>query len=150
MCPVQITDSILVSYTATIDSGEVVESVPESKPIALSIGSGRILKAVEASMLGMEPDETRTVKILPEDAFGLYHKALVHEIPLSAFSNKIKPRPGMILSLSIEKDGQEQQVPATVLGISNETVTVDYNHPLAGKAITYEVKLHAKVTNACS
>lgn len=143
MCPVQFTDSVLVSYTASLDSGEVVESVPESKPIPVSIGSGRILQAVEASLLGMEPNDTRTVKILPEDAYGLYHKALVHEVPLATFSDKIKPRPGMILSLSIEKDGQEQQVPATVLGISNESVTIDYNHPLAGKTITYEVKLHA-------
>ncbi len=143
MCPVQITDSVLVSYTASLDSGEVVESVPESKPIPVSIGSGKILQAVEASLLGMEPNDSRTVKIFPEDAYGLYHKALVHEVPLETFSDKIKPRPGMILSLSIDKDGQEQQVPATVLGISNESVTIDYNHPLAGKAITYEVKLHA-------
>ena len=143
MCPVQITDSVLVSYTASLESGEVVESVPESKPIPVSIGSGRILQAVEASMLGMEPNDSRTVKIFPEDAYGLYHKALVHEVPLETFGDKINPRPGMILSLSIDRDGQEQQVPATVLGISNESVTIDYNHPLAGKTITYEVKLHA-------
>lgn len=143
MCPVQFTDSVLVSYTASLESGEVVESVPESKPIPVSIGSGRILQAVEASLLGMEPNDSRTVKILPEDAYGLYHKALVHEVPIGTFSDKIKPRPGMILSLAIDKDGQEQQVPATVLGISNESVTIDYNHPLAGKTITYEVKLHA-------
>lgn len=143
MCPVQITDSVSVSYTAKIDSGEIIESVPENKPIILSIGSGRILKAVEASMLGMEPGDTRTVRIEPEDAFGMYHKTLVHEIPVSTFGGKINPKPGMILSLSIEKDGREQQVPATVLMVSNEKITVDYNHPLAGKAITYTVKLHA-------
>ncbi|PID72822.1 MAG: FKBP-type peptidylprolyl isomerase [Desulfobulbus propionicus] len=143
MCPVQITDLLLVSYTAKIDSGEVVESVPDSKPIPISIGSGKILKAAEASMLGMEPNDTKTVRILPEDAFGPYHKSLVHEIPLANFGDKIRPRPGMVLSLSVEKDGQDQQVPATVLGVSNNTVTIDYNHPLAGKAITYELKLHA-------
>lgn len=143
MCPVQLTDSVSVSYTAKIDSGEIIESVPENKPIILSIGSGRILKAVEASMLGMEPGDTRTVRIDPEDAFGVYHKTLVHEVPLSGFDGRIDPKPGMILSLSIEKDGREQQVPATVLMINSDSVTIDYNHPLAGKAITYTVKLHA-------
>ena len=49
----------------------------------------------------------------------------------------------MILSLTIEKDGVDQQIPATVLAASNETITVDYNHPLAGRTITYTVKLHA-------
>ena len=111
MCPVQFTDSVSVSYTAKIDSGEVIESVPEKKPIILSIGSGRILKAVEASMLGMEPGDTRTVRIDPEDAYGVYHKTLVHEIPLTRFGGKITPKPGMIPSLSLEKDGKEQQVP---------------------------------------
>ena len=49
----------------------------------------------------------------------------------------------MILSLAIERDGAQQQVPATVLSAGNESVTIDYNHPLAGKVITYTVKLHA-------
>ncbi len=143
MCPVQITDTISVSYTAKLDSGETIESVPEEKPIALAIGSGRILQAVEASMIGMEPGESKTVRILPEDAYGPYFKNLVHDVSISTFGNKVSPKPGMILSLSIEKDGVEQQVPATVLAVSNEMVTVDYNHPLAGKAISYIVKLHA-------
>lgn len=143
MSPVQFTDTVLVSYTATIDSGEVVDQVPENKPIPLSIGSGRILQAVEASMLGMEPGETKTVRIEPEDAFGPYHKSLVHEVPLASFGDKVTPRPGMVLSLSVEKDGQPQQVPATVLGVHNNTVTIDYNHPLAGKHITYTYKLHS-------
>lgn len=143
MCPVQITDTISVSYTAQLDSGEIIEGAPETKPVILSIGSGRILQAVEASTIGMEPGETKTVKILPEDAYGPYFKDLIHELPIASFGNKVAPKPGMILSLAIEKDGVEQQVPATVLAINNDSVTVDYNHPLAGKAITYTVKLHS-------
>ncbi len=143
MCPVQITDTISASYTASLPTGEVVESVPEKKPITLSIGSGRILKAVEASMLGMEPGDTKTVQIQPEDAFGTHYKSLVHEISRSGFKDKLDPKPGMILSLRIEKDGVEQQVPATVLAVNDELITVDYNHPLAGKVITYAIKLHA-------
>ena len=49
----------------------------------------------------------------------------------------------MILSLAVEKDGVQQQVPATVLAAGKESVTIDYNHPLAGRPITYEVKVHA-------
>lgn len=143
MCPVQITDTILASYEAALDSGEVIEQVPETKPITVNIGSGRILKAVEAAMLGMEPGDSKTVRILPEDAYGTYYKGLVQEIPRQNFSDKIDPKPGMILSLAVEKDGVQQQVPATVIAVTNQTVTVDYNHPLAGKAITYTVKLHS-------
>lgn len=143
MRPAQLFDTVSVSYTATLASGEVIESVPASRPITLAIGSGRILKAVEVCLLGMEPGQSKTVQIQPEDAYGPYFKALVHEVPRSVFAGRIDPTPGMILSLSVEKDGVPQQVPATVLAAGNETVTVDYNHPLAGQIITYSVTLHA-------
>jgi FKBP-type peptidyl-prolyl cis-trans isomerase 2 len=143
MSPVQLFDTVSVSYTATLPSGEVIESVPENKPLMLTIGSGRILKAVEASLMGMEPGQTRTVHIQPEDAYGPYYKALVHEVDRSVFAGRIDPRPGMILSLAVDKDGVKQQVPATVLAAGNATVTVDYNHPLAGRVITYTIKVHA-------
>ena len=67
----------------------------------------------------------------------------MHEVPRSAFADRIDPKPGMVLSLTVERDGVPQQVPATVLAADSETVTVDYNHPLAGKTITYTVRLHA-------
>ena len=143
MPSVQLFDTVSVSYVATLPSGEVIENVPEDKPLTLTIGAGAILKAVEASLMGMEPGQKRTVHILPEDAYGPYHKSLVHEVSRSSFAGRIDPKPGMILALAIEKDGMEQQVPATVLAASSETVTVDYNHPLAGRTITYTVKLHA-------
>jgi FKBP-type peptidyl-prolyl cis-trans isomerase 2 len=143
MPQVQLLDTVSISYTATLPSGEVIESVPETKPITLVIGSGHIFKAVEASLMGMEPGQSRTVNIQPEDAYGPYYKTLLHEVARSSFSGKIDPQPGMILSLAIEKDGTQQQVPATVLATSKETVTVDYNHPLAGRTITYTVKVHA-------
>lgn len=142
MCPVTLTDTVSISYTATTKNGDIFEKVPASKPIYLSIGSGRVLKAVEASLLGMEPGETRIVTIQPEDAFGPHHKNLVHELQSSVFKNRIKAKPGMTLSLAIDKDGRQQQVPATVLSVNNETITVDYNHPLAGKPVTYTVTLH--------
>ena len=143
MCPVALTDTVSISYTATVDDGEVVEKVPANRPITLKIGSGRVLKAVEASLLGMNPGETRTIRIQPEDAYGPHYETLVHDIKRSVFKGKIDPKPGMILSLTINRDGQDQQVPATVLSVNSDTVTVDYNHPLAGKVLTYTVTLHA-------
>jgi len=143
MCPVALTDTVSISYTATLDNGEVIDKVPASRPITLNIGSGRVLKAVEACLLGMNPGETRTISVQPEDAYGPYHDYLVHDINRSVFEGKIDPKPGMILSLTINRDGQDQQVPATVLSVQGDTVTVDYNHPLAGKVLTYTVTLHA-------
>lgn len=146
MCPVALTDTVSISYTATLENGEVFERVPAGKPIHLAIGSGKVLRAVEASLLGMNPGETRTVQIQPEDAFGPYYNNLVHDINRSVFEGKIDPKPGMVLSMALEKDGKKEQIPATVLAVNSENVTVDYNHPLAGKVLTYTVTLHAIAT----
>ena len=143
MCPVALTDTVNISYTVTLESGEVIEKVPATKPVTVPIGSGKVSMAVEASLLGMNPGETRTVNIQPEDAHGPHYEGLVQNIDRSIFAGKIDPKPGMVLSLTVKKDGMDQQVPATITAVSEESVTVDYNHPLAGKVITYSVTLHA-------
>lgn len=143
MNPVQLLDTVSISYIATLPSGEVVENVPEEQPITLTIGQGRILKAVEASLMGMKPGQSKTVHILPEDAYGPHHDALVHQVNLASFGNRIEPQPGMVLARTIENEGVQQQVPATVIAVDETTVTLDYNHPLAGKTISYTVRLHA-------
>lgn len=143
MRQVQLLDTVSVSYTASLAGGEIIEEVPESSPMTLSIGSGQILKAVEAAMMGMHIGDSRTMHILPEDAFGTYDPQLRQDIPRQVFAGRLDPQPGMLLSLAMEQEGEQRQVPATVLAADQHTVTVDYNHPLAGKTITYTVKLHA-------
>ena len=141
MSPVALTDTVTITYTTTLDNGEEIDRSPRDRPITLSIGRGRLFPAVEVALLGMEPGETRTVRVQPEDGYGLYHKELVHTLPRSSFGDRINPQPGMILALKIEKDGETKQVPATVLSVSDDQVVVDYNHPLAGKVLNYTVTL---------
>ena len=117
--------------------------MPESAPVTLSLDSGRVLMAVEAAMMGMQVGESRTFNIQPEDAFGRYDPKLKQDVPRAVFGDRIDPQPGMVLALSVERNGRKQQVPATVLAADHQSVTVDYNHPLAGKTITYKVKLLA-------
>ncbi len=141
MSPVALTDTVTITYTATLDNGEEIDRSPNNQPFTLSIGQGRLFPAVEVALLGMEPGETRTIRVQPEDAYGPHYKDLVHTLSRSSFGDRIDPKPGMILSLKVEKDGQEQQVPATVLSVSGDQVVVDYNHPLAGKELIYTVTL---------
>ncbi|MCW5207875.1 peptidylprolyl isomerase, partial [Desulfobulbus sp. US2] len=57
------------------------------------------------------------------------------------FQGKLDPKPGMILSLAVDRDGEQHQVPATIIKVHEDAITVDYNHPLAGRPIVYEVTL---------
>jgi len=139
MPPVALTDTVTITYTAALENGELIER-PE-QPVTLSIGSGTVCRAVEACLFGMEPGQTRVICVQPEDAYGLRQPELVQEIPLAAFKGRIEPEPSMILSLNMQHEGKSCPVPATVTAVANGTVTVDYNHPLAGQVIVYTVNL---------
>lgn len=143
MCPVALTDTVTIAYTATLENGELIDKSQEDKPITLSIGGGKLFKAVEACLFGMEPGETRRINIQPEDAYGLHLQELVQDVPLAGFKGKNELETGMILTLTIQKEGEEHKIPATVVSVGDETVTVDYNHPLAGQVIVYTVTLVA-------
>ena len=139
MPPVALTDTVTISYAAALENGELIEE--SDKPIVLSIGSGTVCPAVEACLFGMEPGQTRVIRVQPEDAYGLRQAELVQNIPLAAFKGRIDPKPGMILSLNVQREGRACPVPATVTAVADGFVTVDYNHPLAGEVIVYTVKL---------
>lgn len=143
MCPVALTDTVTIAYTATLENGELIDKSQEDKPITLSIGGGKLFKAVEACLFGMEPGETRRINIQPEDAYGLHLQELVQDVPLAGFKGKNELETGMILTLTIQKEGEEHKIPATVVSVGDETVTVDYNHPFAGQVIVYTVTLVA-------
>ena len=143
MSPVALTDTVTITYTVTLTNGEVIDDTHAEKDtsVTLTIGGGTLFMAVEACLFGMEPGENRTINLDPEDAFGLHQEDLVQDIPLSNFKGKVEPKPGMILSLTVQQDGKDHPVPATVLSVDEETVKVDYNHPLAGQHVIYTVNL---------
>ncbi len=141
MPSVQLTDTVSIVYTATLENGTIVDQAHAQKPLTLAIGSGRVCKAVEACLLGMQPGETRIIRVQPEDAYGDHLPELVQKIDRSVFAGRIDPQPGLILSQTVEKEGRKFEVPTTVVGVDEESVTVDYNHPLAGKVIVYTVTL---------
>ncbi|XCN71056.1 MAG: peptidylprolyl isomerase [Candidatus Electrothrix aestuarii] len=141
MCPVALTDTVTVAYTASLETGELIEQRDEKNPAVVSIGSGALCKAVEACLFGMEPGQSRVIRVDPEDAYGTHHKELMQQVPLSHFQGKLDPKPGMVLSLTVNREGEEHKVPATITEVQQDHITVDYNHPLAGQIIVYEVKL---------
>ena len=141
MCPVALTDTVTVAYTASLETGELIEQRDEKNPAVVSIGSGALCKAVEACLFGMEPGQSRVIRVEPEDAYGLHHRELVQCISLEHFRDRLDPKPGMVLSLTVDRDGEQHKVPATVTEVHENSITVDYNHPLAGRVIVYEVTL---------
>lgn len=133
---------VVASLKGSLENGEVFEQTPEDLPIVIELGQNNIFPLLEKALENMQPGETRTIPLAPEDAYGPHHKDLVQIISMSSFSGSIQPKPGMILSLNIEKDGRQEKVPASVVDIENEKVTIDFNHPLAGKSVIYTLTVH--------
>lgn len=139
----QQNDMVTIAFTGKLDNGEIFIAVDEQEPLHTKIGDSDLPPTVEQTLLQMTVGETRKIRIAPEEGFGVRQKVLLQTIDSRQMIDTLHPKPGMILSLKVDKDGVEQRVPATVISVEGTEVTVDYNHPLAGHHLTYELTLVA-------
>ena len=142
MQQVKENDTITVSYIGTLDNETVFEKVNDSKPKEIDLSDERTPLPFRMDLVGMQIGEVRSIKVKPEQGeYGIRRADLLHQIPRKQFTNKIEPKVGLVLSMDMDRDGVTHQVPATIVEVSNDLVTVDYNHPLAGHPLNYEIKI---------
>ncbi|MGV1098286.1 FKBP-type peptidyl-prolyl cis-trans isomerase [Thiovibrio sp. JS02] len=133
-------DSVTIVYEGLLASGEKFESSQETGPLQFQLGTGSVLPAFEEAVLGMAVRESRSVTVPAEAAYGKKDENLIMTVPRENFAEQTI-KAGMILGMSMEKEGQRHTVPATVVALDKKNVTVDFNHPLAGQEITYQITL---------
>ena len=129
---------VKVHYICKLDDGAVVASSREKDPIEFVLGQGQILPGIEEAVSGMESGESKTVRIPPEKAFGPHRDELIEEVPREHFPDHIEPEVGQRLTVD-RTDGRSTTV--TVAGVSESTVRLDANHPLASTELTFELEL---------
>jgi peptidylprolyl isomerase len=131
-------DTVKVHYTGRLDDGSVFDSSKGREPLEFTIGRGRLIRGFEEASIGMSPGESRTVRIPSGQAYGPHSKELVIDFPKDQFPTAIKPEEGLALSMR-QPDGSVAEV--VITGVSEDTVTLDANHPLAGKDLTFEIEM---------
>lgn len=131
-------DTIMLHYTGWFKDGKVFDSSQERNPILVKVGAGEIIKGLENAVLGMKPEEKKTVTVKPEEGYGHYDEALLIEIPEEKIPENISPQEGMQLQL-INEEGQK--LPVVVKEILDDTIKLDANHPLAGKTLVFELEI---------
>ena len=131
-------DTVKVHYTGKLDDGTVFDASVNGDPLQFTIGSGQIIPGFEQAVVGMNPGESKTVKIPAEDAYGQRREDLVLEIEKSQLPEGLKPEVGLQLQ-SRQPDGRI--IVLTIADISESHVTLDANHPLAGKDLTFDIQL---------
>ncbi len=128
---------VAVHYRGTLDNGEEFDSSAEREPLEFIVGSGDLIPGFEKAIVGMEPGQEKRVTLEPEDAYGPYEEELVVEGPRNSFPDgELKVGQSFTVHL---RDGQEAE--GRVLRIAGDTVAVDFNHPLAGKRLTFDLRV---------
>lgn len=135
-------DHVKVTYEGTLTSGEIFESSEDTGPLEFTMGTNSVMESFEKAVLGMAVNETKTVTIGPEEAYGHKDQDLIHTVERHLFKEK-EIKPGMVLGLDIKKDGQAHKIPGTVIEADQKKVVVDFNHPLAGHELVYKITLQA-------
>jgi len=131
-------DTVKVHYTGTLDDGTVFDSSVERDPIQFTLGEKQMIPGFEKGVLGMKVDESKTIKIPSEEAYGPHHAERVIEIPRSQIPSKMKLQTGQTLKLRDQTGGE---VIVQVRELTDEKIVMDANHPLAGQDLTFEIKL---------
>ena len=141
MATIKKDSTVKLVYIGKLDNGEVFKTVNEDAPLTLKMGNQELPPTLENALIGLNVGQSKTIRVTPEEGYGARQKLLVQKISRKSLGDKITPKPGMILSLKVSKDGEEHQVPATVMKVEADTIEIDYNHPLAGHHLTYNVTI---------
>jgi len=138
MVQARMNDKVKVHYSGTLSDGTIFDSSLEREPFEFTIGRGMVVPGFENGIVGMNEGETKTVSISADDAYGPYKDDLVGVIDKSRIPEDIDLDVGMVLQMSSPEGGITN---VTVADISDAGVTIDLNHPLAGKDLIFEIKL---------
>lgn len=127
-----------VHYTGTLSSGEVFDSSRDREPLSFTVGAGQMIPGFENAVRGMKLNESVKVTLPPEEAYGEVIEDMIQKVPVDQLPPDLKPFVGQQLSSQMP-DGS--QIVVQVKDVQPDHIVVDANHPLAGKALTFEIEV---------
>lgn len=129
---------VAIDYRLTLESGVEFDRSAEGAPLGFVTGTGSIIPGLESALAGRSAGDSFQVTIEPEDGYGHVQQELLQAIPRDRFPADVEITPGM----QFHARGPRGPVALTVVKADQEHVNVDLNHPLAGKRLTFDVKVH--------
>ena len=136
--PIGVGSRVTLHLSLTLEDGRVAESTFDGEPHTFTLGDGSLLRRLELALYGLRPGDTQRLVLHPDQAFGARDPARIHAMSRAAFTDDFGLEPGLIIGFT-NTDGVE--IPGTVLNVTDAAVEVDFNHPLAGHAVTFEVEI---------
>ncbi len=131
---------ITLHYTLTLENGTEADTSRDGEPLVFTLGDGTMLEGLENFLSGMHAGQHATYSVSPEQCFGYPDAGAVHVMPRDDFPVDMDLAPGVIVGFTTPAG---DEVPGTVTEIDEARVTVDFNHPLAGHTLTFDVEILA-------
>ncbi len=131
-------NTVRVHYTGTLEDGTVFDTSRGGDPIEFAVGKRMVIAGFEEAVVGMEPGDSKKLKIPATEAYGEHDPRLVQDVPRSELPQGLEPEPGMQLKAS---GGDGREIALVVTDVTSEVVRLDANHPLAGQDLTFEIQL---------
>ncbi len=132
---------VKVEYEGRFEDGQVFDSSSHgdhSHPLEFVAGEGHVIPGFDNAVMGMEKDEEKEFEVSPEEGYGEVNKNLMQKIPKESLPKDREPKKGMVLVIG-SPDGR--QFPAKIADVDENTITLDLNHPLAGKKLIFKIKI---------
>ena len=129
---------VTMHYTVRLEDGMVADTSREGEPLTFTLGDGSVVPGLELALYGLRAGDTQTLAIAPQDAFGFRDPDNVHTLPRSEFPADMELEEGLIVEFATPSG---ETTPGAVRRVGKDEVEVDFNHPLAGHEITFEVEI---------
>jgi peptidylprolyl isomerase len=135
--PVKKGDTVKVDYTGKLDDGTQFDSSKGRQPLQFVVGAGSMIQGFDEAVVGMKVGDTKTIKIPPEKAYGTVRPDLVFKVSPDQFPEGTKPKVGE----QYQAGNGAQVMTVRVVEVTDKEVTLDANHQLAGKTLTFDITM---------
>ncbi len=128
-----------LNFALVLEDGSEIDNNFESDPVSFVFGDGNVLAGFEQKLVGLVAGDTKEIAVSPEDGFGQPNPNNVQEVKRSSFGPE-ELSLGLVCSFA---DAEGGELPGVIVGLDESTVTVDFNHPLAGRTVIFKVAIHS-------
>ncbi|MEK6825771.1 MAG: peptidylprolyl isomerase [Nanoarchaeota archaeon] len=132
---------VTIEYEGMFENGVLFDSShhgDHSHPITFTVGEKQVIEGLEKAVVGMNEGEEKKFSISPQEGYGMHDERLLREVPQNTLPQDTALSSGMTLGITTP-DGK--QIPVSIAKVENEIVTLDFNHPLAGKTLIFKIKI---------
>ena len=128
---------VTLHFAIKLEDGQLIDSNFDANPATFTVGDGQLLEGFEKTLLGMKAGDEAVIDISPEQGFGMSNPNNMQRIPRQQFAD-MDLEPGLVVSFA---DAGNGELPGVIVEFDDNNVTVDFNHPLAGKSLKFEVQI---------